>query len=217
MKKELGLLSPLQGEVLGAFFERERGFFLTGGGALAGFHLRHRTTTDLDLFTMDPSAFERGRHVMADLAESLAAELEILQDAPGFRRYGVSRSGETLLVDLVLERVKQLCADNPDHDGVLVDPPEEILANKLNTLVSRAEERDVVDVMLLERAGYRVENALSAALDKDGGCTPATLAWLLSQVEIPDGVSLPANVEAGELRSYIADLVRRLRRAAAPD
>ncbi len=217
MKKELGLLSPLQHDVLGAFFERERGFFLTGGGALAGFHLRHRTTTDLDLFTLDPSAFERARHVMADMAESLGAELKILQDAPGFRRYSVTRGSETLLVDLVLERVKQLHSVKPEHNGVLVDPPEEILANKLNTVVSRAEERDVVDIMLLERAGYRVEDALPAALDKDGGCTPATLAWLLSQIEIPAGASLPANVKAEELQAYIAELVRRLRLAAAPD
>ena len=41
----------MQKEALSAFFEREREFFLTGGAALVGFHLRHRTTTDLDLFT----------------------------------------------------------------------------------------------------------------------------------------------------------------------
>jgi hypothetical protein len=39
-------LTALQREVLDAFFQRERGFFLTGGAALAGFHLGHRTTDD---------------------------------------------------------------------------------------------------------------------------------------------------------------------------
>src|SRR3954469_945439 len=37
-------LTAFQREVLDAFFQRERGFFLTGGAALAGFHLGHRTT-----------------------------------------------------------------------------------------------------------------------------------------------------------------------------
>ena len=32
-------LTALQRDVLEAFFQRERGFFLTGGAALAGFHL----------------------------------------------------------------------------------------------------------------------------------------------------------------------------------
>jgi len=39
-------LTALQKDVLDAFFQRERGFFLTGGAALAGFHLGHRTTDD---------------------------------------------------------------------------------------------------------------------------------------------------------------------------
>lgn len=40
-------LTPLQRDLLDAFFAREQGFFLTGGAALAGFYLRHRETTDL--------------------------------------------------------------------------------------------------------------------------------------------------------------------------
>jgi hypothetical protein len=64
--------------------------------------------------------------------------------------------------------------------------------------------------------GYAVEDALCGALQKDGGCTPATLAWLLSEMQIPDGVSLPDGVDAAELRAYVADLIVRLRKAALP-
>lgn len=209
-------LSPFQERILRAFFARERGFFLTGGAALAGFHLGHRTTTDLDLFTLDAAAFERGRHVLGDLAAGEGVSLEVSQDAPAFYRALLSGDGEALVVDLVRERVFQLRPDKVELDGVLVDPPEEILANKLTTLVSRAEERDLIDVMFLERAGYRVEDALEPALAKDGGCTPATLAWLLSQIEIPDGVALPAGIEPAELRTYVAELIARFRRAAVP-
>jgi hypothetical protein len=61
-------LTALQRDVLDAFFQRERGFFLTGGAALAGFHLGHRATDDLDLFTPQQAAFERGRFVLEDIS-----------------------------------------------------------------------------------------------------------------------------------------------------
>ena len=70
-------LTRFQWEVLKAFFERERGFFLTGGGALVGFHLRHRWTDDLDLFTEDASVFERGPHALADTVAALDAEMVV--------------------------------------------------------------------------------------------------------------------------------------------
>jgi predicted nucleotidyltransferase component of viral defense system len=209
-------LSQLQRDVLKEFFRHEASFFLTGGAALAGFHLGHRRTDDLDLFTMDAEAFERAPHVMAAIAEGLGASLQVRQDAPGFRRYALQRGDEALVVDVVHERVPQVVINKPRLEGIAVDPPEEILANKLTTLVGRREERDLVDVYCLERAGYRVEDALAAALDKDGGCTPANLAWLLSQFRIPNDASLPGGIDAATLTTYVRDLVARLRRVALP-
>lgn len=157
---------------------------MTGGAALAGFWLHHRTTSDLDLFTLDDDAFERAPHVV---------------------------------VDLVRERVPQLHAEKAIIDGIAVDPPDEILANKLTALVGRQEERDLVDVMFLERQlNLRVEDLLPAALAKDGGATPATLAWLLSELSIPDSAKLPAGSTPEELRGYLTKLIPRLRQAARP-
>lgn len=210
-------LTAFQREVLDAFFQRERGFFLTGGAALAGFHLGHRTTEDLDLFTLQQAAFERSRFVLADVAAAVGAVLEVRQDAPGFKRVVLRRRDEGLVVDLVKDVSSQLHSEKLERDHIVVDPADEILANKLTAIVGRAEERDLIDVMLLERAGYPVEAALPAALAKDGGCTPATLAWLLSEVKIPDGIELPAGVPPAELRAYVAELIRRLLVLAAPE
>ena len=201
-------LTALQREVLVAFFARERGFFLTGGAALAGFYLHHRPTDDLDLFTDRPGAFERGRHAVGAVAASLGARIDVRMDAPDFKRYALARGSDLVVVDLVYDRVPQLVPDKPEVDG--------ILANKLTTLVSRQEERDVVDVYFLEQAGHPVESALAAALAKDGGCTPANLAWLLSSFPIPDGLALPAALTTEGLRAYVAGLVKRLRAAALP-
>jgi len=209
-------LTALQRDVLDAFFVRERGFFLTGGAALAGFHLGHRTTDDLDLFTAQDGAFERGRFVLAAVADALGGELQVRQDAPGFKRVVLTRGSEGLVIDLVRDISPQLHAQKLERDHILIDSADEILANKLTALVGRAEERDLVDVMFLERAGYSLESALAAALAKDGGCTPATIAWLLSEVTIPDGISLPAGVTPAELRAYVSALTARLLTLAAP-
>ncbi len=209
-------LSALQRAVLVEFFRRERGFFLTGGGALVGYHLHHRTTSDLDLFTLDEGAFARSRYVLPAVAEALQGSLDVRQDAPDFRRYALTRAGEALVIDIVRERVPQVRVAKPEIEGIVVDPPEEILANKLTALVGRQEERDLVDVYFLERSGYRVEDALGHALAKDGGCTPATLAWLLSEILIDDGAPLPGGLSPATLRAYVRDLVKRLRRLAVP-
>jgi hypothetical protein len=70
--------------------------------------------------------------------------------------------------------------------------------------------------MLLERFGCSVDAALPKALDKDGGCTPATLAWVLSQIRIPDGAALPGDVSVGETRAFLTRLIERLLKAAVP-
>jgi hypothetical protein len=101
-------------------------------------------------------------------------------------------------------------------NGVRVDPPQEILANKLCALLSRSEVRDIVDVRALELAGYPVEDALKLASAKDTGLTPAQLSWVLSQIELGDDLVPPGGVTSKELRDYLADLITRLTRQSFP-
>ena len=198
------------------FFQRERGFFLTRGAALSGFYLHHRETTDLDFFTHEGDAFERGGFALRAVSADLGAEVSVRQEAPGFRRHLVARGEESVLVDLVWERVPSIYPAKREVGPVILDPPEEITVNKLITLVSRSEPRDIVDLMLLERFGCSIDAALPKALEKDGGCTPATIAWVLSQVSIPDGIDLPGGVSPAETRAFLSSLVERLLRRAAP-
>ena len=210
-----GRLSPFQAAVLDEFFAHERGFFLSGGGALAGFHLKHRETTDLDLFTSSADAFERARLSLPHLAKAIGGSLSVLQDAPGFRRVILERNSEALVVDLVLDIGPQL-HEKTEIDGIIVDPVEEIFSNKLTTLVSRQEVRDLVDVLELERRGLRVEAFLAEASTKDGGCTPATLAWLLNQWQLPANLKLPAAYQVEQLRLFKDELAERMAIAAHP-
>ena len=115
-----------------------------------------------------------------------------------------------VVVDLVRDRAPQIYPDKLDRDGVLVDPAAEILANELCTLLSRGEVRDLVDVLFLEWAGLPVEDALVPASTKDGGLTPAQLAWVLSRISVGPDARIPAGVTPVELRSFLEDLVSRL-------
>jgi hypothetical protein len=207
-------LSPLQREILDDFFELAPHFYLTGGAALAGFHLGHRTTHDLDLF-VEEDRLEEGDAALADVARALGATSERLQAAPSFRRFLVRRGEESVLVDLVRDPTPR-GSPVAEVGVVRVDPPEEIFANKLCSLLSRAEIRDLVDVRALERVGFSLQDALRLAMRKDSGLTPAQLGWVLSEIEIGDDARIPGGGSPGELRDYLGDLRARLARLALP-
>jgi hypothetical protein len=208
-------LTPLQVEILEAFFRHEDRFYLTGGGALVGYHLGHRETHDLDLFTLS-SSVEDGARALRTAATDAGASWREVRTAPEFRRVLLSRGDESVIVDLVYERTVQLRPDKPAYGVVRVDPAEEIFANKLCTLLGRSEIRDLVDVRALEGLGLSLTEALEAGQRKDGGLTPAQLAWVLSQITIGDGALLPGGVKPSELRDYLGGLVGRLTRLARP-
>jgi hypothetical protein len=208
-------LTPLQMDFLAAFFRRERRFFLTGGAALAGFHLGHRETHDLDLFTVQ-DILDEGTSEISAVARELGAAVESIQTAPDFRRFLLQRAGEGILIDLVRDRVVQLVSEKTVIDGIRIDSPEEILANKLCALLSRAEVRDLVDVHALEAAGYLVEEAIQAAARKDAGLTAAQLGWILSQIRLGPDLAPPGGISRMELQQYLDELVKRLARLAYP-
>ncbi len=208
-------LDNLQTDFLQAFFARENSFFLSGGAALVGFYFGHRETHDLDLFTLE-NEVENGFRLVNAVAKQLNASVEAIQTSPDFRRLLVKRDDEAIVVDLVREYVFQIEREKPVINGIRVDTPEEILANKLCALLSRSEIRDLVDVRELENAGFNLENALQTAARKDSGLTPAQLAWVLNQIKLGDDLQPPGNVSVLELRGYLNDLIDRLKRLALP-
>ena len=206
-------LTELQSEILRRFFARRTDFFLTGGAALVGFHLGHRDTHDLDLFT-DGGPLDEGERTLREVAAELDLLVEPVRRDPAFQRFLLRGRKESLVVDLVRDDVPQL-AEKKIMRGVRVDSAEEILANKLCTLLSRVEVRDMVDVRALQQSGLDPIAALPAAAAKDAGVTPSQLAWVLSSFPIPE-TNLPGDVSSAELRQFRDDLIRRLAHAAFP-
>lgn len=99
------------------------------------------------------------------------------------------------------------------------DTSHEILLNKLCTLLSRKELRDLVDVRELLRQGGDLGRALGEAPRKDGGFSPLMLAWILRGASIQEMAPVGglSSAEQVELEQFRDDLVARLTQMARPE
>lgn len=210
-------LSPLQHELVEAFFREPSAFFLTGGAALAGYHLGHRFTDDLDLFSPPAESMELAVQRLRRAAAALGATVESIQEAPEFRRFIVRRDVETTVVDLVIDRAPQLLAEKELVGHVRIDSQREIAANKITALLGRTAPRDLVDLFaLFEQGNTTLESALADAQTKDTAVDAGTLAWVLSQWRLGPDVPLPEGTGLDDIERMRARLIERLMVLAVP-
>jgi hypothetical protein len=90
-------LTPLQQKILACLAQMDPPWTLIGGAALAGFHLHHRTTRDLDLFWSQPLDMSLFAVEAVRLLENEKLHCNVMQRTPTFVR---------LLVDDGRDQVK---------------------------------------------------------------------------------------------------------------
>jgi hypothetical protein len=207
-------LTALQRDLLDEFFARERRMFLTGGGALAGFYFGHRDTEHLDLFSAPGLDLAEPARALDEAARACGAQATPMQVYADFRRAKVVRGDEESIVDLVIDRAPMIDAEKSSFGAVRVDTLREIAANKICTLMSRSEIKDVVDLMALVEAGADLDRALTDAEKKEAGADPATLAWILSELTIGPEARLPGGIEPARVLAFRDALVPKLRAIA---
>lgn len=103
-------LTPLQATLLTRFFATDTGqlFFLTGGTALAAYHLQHRLSVDLDLFTLDDLALRETDVLIPQLAADLGCRIGRARRTEHFRQFLLEpEAGESLQIDLVRDFAPQ--------------------------------------------------------------------------------------------------------------
>lgn len=142
--------------------------------------------------------------------------LSVVQDAGSFWRSRVSVGNVTLEFDIVHESVPDIEQPPPPIDGVVVESLSDLRAAKLTCLLSRSEPRDLVDILFLERAGFRPEDDMALALRKDAGMDPAILAWLLRDFPVEPLPKMLVPLTVDELRTYRDELRERFRKLAVP-
>lgn len=194
------------------------GGHLGGGAALAGVYLGHRRTRDLDLFVHDREAHRALVAALPLVAEDAQVGIALVRDGGTFVRAVIDLGDDgPVELDLVYEPMADLEAPPPPVEGVVVESLADLRASKLTCLLSRAEPRDLVDLLFLERAGHRPEDDLRGALAKDAGIDPGILAWLLGQFPTTPMPMMLVPLTQEDLRAYRDDLASRFRRLGVPE
>ena len=134
---------------------------LSGGAALSGVHLSHRLSHDLDVFCTSHEDVRSTLRSAVYVAGKQGGELRIVRDGGTFVRGQLRIADHNLELDIVHDPSTPLAA--PDTvDGIIVDSIEDMLANKITCLLSRAEPRDLVDLYFLDLSNFAPEDALPA-------------------------------------------------------
>jgi len=207
-------LNPFQEHLLEAFFARETGFFLTGSTALAGYHLHHRVTENLELCTLEDRV-RVGEAALLEAASDAGAKVQRLPADESCGRFLLRRGEDSLVVDIKRDTGPQVDPEKTVIGNILVDGPNDITVKKMCALLADAEVNDLIDLRALEIAGYTIEDHIGSAARKDPEMTPAELVRVLSEFEIDNNAEIPSDVDPADLRSYLAVLVLRLTSMAA--
>jgi hypothetical protein len=189
---------------------------LGGGAALAGVFLHHRLSRDLDLFCHDAREHRELVSQLGTVARSTGATLNIQRDGGAFVRAELQLRDTSLLLDVVHEPLLDIEPPPDPVESIVVESLTDLRAAKLTCILSRAEPRDLVDLLFLERAGFSPEDTLPLALKKDAGTDPGILAWLLRNFPVSPMPGMLDPLQESELAEYRDQLAERMRQLALP-
>ena len=162
-----GDLTPAQRAFLDHLLESElaEAFYLSGGTALSAFHLHHRRSDDLDLFSRRRFDSTPVVHLVNAIAEEEPVPRRVA-DRLGFL---VRVAGEPLRVEFVHYDFDWLEPPLPRYGRLRVDGLRDILANKLSAMVERSDPKDYADLLhLLRRTQLTIEQGMEDCKTKFG-------------------------------------------------
>jgi hypothetical protein len=214
------VLNRLHKEFLNSFPFKSTDFYLTGGTALSAFYLEHRFSDGLDLFTPQKRDFDHLDILIRDLIENIGGEWLADTTAPSYRRGFWRHEGknEQIKIDFVHETVEQVIKNKPVKENIRIDTPEDICANKINTLLSRYEFKDAIDLFFLHLEGYEPEQYFKHAQKKDAGLTTEIFSQITASVRIhswPDYMLKTPPIE--ELNTFYQQLSQKFAIKSYPE
>lgn len=216
-----GRLTSLQERVLIALAGIVPAWTLTGGGALVGFHTKHRETRDLDLFFREQRVLGNLIPAVVQMLADTGLTATLLRTSAMFAQLDVRAGSESVVVDLVADPtpvVEHARSESIGAATILVETPHQLLVNKLCALLSRSELRDLVDVRVLLETGGDLARALVDCPQQDAGFSPLTFSWAVRGFAVEKLARAMgwADDEIASLAGFRDELVERVVRAAHP-
>lgn len=169
------ILTPLQNQVLTSLFRNDlgkRGYYLTGGTALAEFYLHHRHSEDLDFFTRRQDRLDQDFNHFLDLLPSLGFTITSKTMSGEYLKLFLRKEGidqEELKIEFARDVPAQM-AESLVREGIIVDSFEDIASNKICAILSRrpSEPKDYYDLyFILKESHFTLDYLISRAREKE--------------------------------------------------
>ncbi len=157
------ILTPEQIVFLEAFAKEKyfiERYYLTGGTALSGFYYRHRVSEDLDFFTENEEVDVMiVQQFLARIKQKLRITEVAYKQYYGLHTFFLSLLNKTQLkVDFNYYPFRQ-CEKPKVEMGIAIDSIIDIAVNKTQSIATRTNARDFVDLYFIhEREGYSIHD-----------------------------------------------------------
>lgn len=166
--EKITILTPLQKKLLKlfAYSQLAKHYYLTGGTALAAFHLKHRISEDLDFFAKTAAPLKTVEKFCRDAAAELGLKTPTLTRLYDRRIFIFPIEKEELKVEFTEYPYDQL---NPmaTIGGVQIDSLRDIAANKIMAIFDRFEPKDYIDLAVLLKK-FTLKNMIDDTQQKFG-------------------------------------------------
>ena len=180
------LPAPLLEALCFVFSQQVTGMALVGGTALSGFYAGHRRSDDLDLFVDSDDSCVAATHAVKALS-SIQVKLGKEFQSRQYYKAVCELSGHSFTVDVVLDR-NLFSVGNVEtvNENIVVASLKTLLMMKSATLVSRASEKDLYDLLWLFKQFPKLELHEFIELGKqiDGGVTGEAILISLGSTAI---------------------------------
>lgn len=166
--EKITILTPLQKKLLDLFADSElaKQYYLTGGTALAGFHLKHRISEDLDFFAKTAAPLETVEKFCLNATAKLGLKTPTLTRLYDRRIFIFPLEKEELKIEFTEYPYTQLDAMTT-IGKIHIDSIRDIAANKIMAIFDRFEPKDYVDLAVLLKK-FTLKNMIDDAHQKFG-------------------------------------------------
>lgn len=163
------ILTPLQKDFLSLFNENKnltKNFYLTGGTALAEFHLKHRFSEDLDFFSEKEFSLIPIQAFLKKISPLLELAKIEYRNFMGLHTFFLHHKQTVLKVDFSFYPFTKL-QKSKKFGNLSVDSLRDIAVNKLQTIGTQPRSRDFIDLYcIIQKTGWAIEELKKEARNK---------------------------------------------------